>query len=352
MTGICPFFVLKLEEIIIKGICNLSAQIQQIFTFENSEQQTNLIGANDSFLNLIEEGLNVQLHARGDQMTIAGDENNVQLANAVLRELTGLIKHQINISSTDVVSAVTMAQRGTLEYFSDLYSETLIRDNKGRAVRVKNFGQRQYVQSIRKSDVTFGIGPAGTGKTYLAVVMAISSLKRGEVERIIITRPAVEAGESLGFLPGDLKEKVDPYLRPIYDAMNAIIGSEQTQRLMDRGVIEIAPLAYMRGRTLDDAFIILDEAQNTTNQQMKMFLTRLGFSSKMIVNGDISQIDLPRGAKSGLIAAQRILKEVNRISFVNFSSDDVVRHPVVGLIVNAYEAAEQKLAALKKEQNS
>ena len=182
--------------------------------------------------------------------------------------------------------------------------------------------------------------------------MAISSLKRGEVERIIITRPAVEAGESLGFLPGDLKEKVDPYLRPIYDAMNAIIGSEQTQRLMDRGVIEIAPLAYMRGRTLDDAFIILDEAQNTTNQQMKMFLTRLGFSSKMIVNGDISQIDLPRGAKSGLIAAQRILKEVNRISFVNFSSDDVVRHPVVGLIVNAYEAAEQKLAALKKEQNS
>ena len=228
----------------------------------------------------------------------------------------------------------------------------MIRDNKGRAVRVKNFGQRQYIQAIRKHDVTFGIGPAGTGKTYLAVVMAISALKRGEVERIIITRPAVEAGESLGFLPGDLKEKVDPYLRPIYDAMHAIIGAEQTQRLMDRGVIEIAPLAYMRGRTLDDAFIILDEAQNTTNQQMKMFLTRLGFGSKMIVNGDISQIDLPRGAKSGLITAQKILQSVNRIAFINFSSADVVRHPVVGLIVNAYEAAEAAEQTKEKESSA
>ncbi|MGO2518427.1 MAG: PhoH family protein, partial [Leuconostoc falkenbergense] len=326
--------------------------IQQFFTFENSEQQTKLVGVNDSFLRVIEESLNVQLHDRGDQVAISGDEDKVALAKAVLRELTDLIKHQISISATDVVSATTMAQRGTLEYFGDLYSEVLIRDNKGRSVRVKNFGQRQYIQSIRKNDVTFGIGPAGTGKTFLAVVMAIASLKRGEVEKIIITRPAVEAGESLGFLPGDLKEKVDPYMRPIYDAMNTLVGAEQTQRLMDRGVIEIAPLAYMRGRTLDDAFIILDEAQNTTNQQMKMFLTRLGFGSKMIINGDVSQIDLPRGAKSGLIAAQHILKDVNRISFIHFSSADVVRHPVVGLIVNAYEAADAKLAALKKEQKN
>lgn len=277
----------------------MTAQVQQIFTFENVEQQTKLLGVNDNFLQLIEEGLTVRLHARGDQMTISGDEDKVPLAKAVLRELTRLIKHQINISDTDVVSAITMAQRGTLEYFGDLYSEVLIRDNKGRSVHVKNFGQRQYVQSIRKNDVTFGIGPAGTGKTFLAVVMAISALKRGDVERIIITRPAVEAGESLGFLPGDLKEKVDPYMRPIYDAMNALIGTEQTQRLMERGVVEIAPLAYMRGRTLDDAFIILDEAQNTTNQQMKMFLTRFGFGSKMIINGDISQIDLPYGANPG-----------------------------------------------------
>ena len=330
----------------------MSAQIQQIFKFENAEQQTKLIGVNDSLIRLIEEGLDVTLHARGDQMTIAGEANQVALAQAVLHELTQLIKHQITVSPADVVSAVTMAQRGTLEYFGDLYSETLIRDNKGRAVRVKNFGQRQYIQAICKHDVTFGIGPAGTGKTYLAVVMAISALKRGEVERIIITRPAVEAGESLGFLPGDLKEKVDPYLRPIYDAMHAIIGAEQTQRLMDRGVIEIAPLAYMRGRTLDDAFIILDEAQNTTNQQMKMFLTRLGFGSKMIVNGDISQIDLPRGAKSGLITAQKILQSVNRIAFINFSSADVVRHPVVGLIVNAYEAAEAAQHTNEKEPSS
>lgn len=328
----------------------MTAQVQQIFTFENVEQQTKLLGVNDNFLQLIEEGLTVRLHARGDQMTISGDEDKVPLAKAVLRELTRLIKHQINISDTDVVSAITMAQRGTLEYFGDLYSEVLIRDNKGRSVHVENFGQRQYVQSIRKNDVTFGIGPAGTGKTFLAVVMAISALKRGDVERIIITRPAVEAGESLGFLPGDLKEKVDPYMRPIYDAMNALIGAEQTQRLMERGVVEIAPLAYMRGRTLDDAFIILDEAQNTTNQQMKMFLTRFGFGSKMIINGDISQIDLPYGAKSGLISVQRILKDVNHVSFIHFGSADVVRHPVVGLIVGAYEAAEKKLAQLKKEQ--
>lgn len=328
----------------------MTAQVQQIFTFENVEQQTKLLGVNDNFLQLIEEGLTVRLHARGDQMTISGDEDKVPLAKAVLRELTTLIKHQINISDTDVVSAITMAQRGTLEYFGDLYSEVLIRDNKGRSVHVKNFGQRQYVQSIRKNDVTFGIGPAGTGKTFLAVVMAISALKRGDVERIIITRPAVEAGESLGFLPGDLKEKVDPYMRPIYDAMNALIGAEQTQRLMERGVVEIAPMAYMRGRTLDDAFIILDEAQNTTNQQMKMFLTRFGFGSKMIINGDISQIDLPYGAKSGLISVQRILKDVNHVSFIHFGSADVVRHPVVGLIVGAYEAAEKKLAELKKEQ--
>lgn len=328
----------------------MTAQIQQIFTFENVEQQTKLLGVNDNFLQLIEEGLTVRLHARGDQMTISGDEDKVPLAKAVLRELTTLIKHQINISDTDVVSAITMAQRGTLEYFGDLYSEVLIHDNKGRSVHVKNFGQRQYVQSIRKNDVTFGIGPAGTGKTFLAVVMAIAALKRGDVERIIITRPAVEAGESLGFLPGDLKEKVDPYMRPIYDAMNALIGAEQTQRLMERGVIEIAPLAYMRGRTLDEAFIILDEAQNTTNQQMKMFLTRFGFGSKMIINGDISQIDLPYGAKSGLISVQRILKDVSHVSFIHFGSADVVRHPVVGLIVGAYEAAEKKLAELKKEQ--
>ena len=198
-------------------------------------------------------------------------------------------------------------------------------------------GQKRYVDAINKQDVVFGIGPAGTGKTFLAVVCAIAAFKKGEVSRIILTRPAVEAGESLGFLPGDLKEKVDPYLRPIYDSLYAILGRNTTERLMERGVIEVAPLAYMRGRTLDDAFVILDEAQNTTDAQMKMFLTRLGFNSKMIVNGDMTQVDLPGRQRSGLIDAQRILKGIDQIEFIQFTANDVVRHPVVAKIINAYE---------------
>ena len=202
--------------------------------------------------------------------------------------------------------------------------------------------QKKYIDAVKTHDVIFGVGPAGTGKTFLAVVMAVAALKKGEVQKIILTRPAVEEGESLGFLPGDLKEKVDPYLRPVYDALYQIFGMDHTNRLMERGVIEIAPLAYMRGRTLDDAFVILDEAQNTTVAQMKMFLTRLGFSSKMIVNGDTSQIDLPRGVTSGLVNAERTLKDIEKIAFVNFEASDVVRHPVVAQIIQAYEKEQQK----------
>lgn len=249
-----------------------------------------------------------------------------------------LLNQGINLSEADIVSAVKMAEKGTLEYFQDLYSNTLLKDRAGRPIRVKNYSQRQYVQMIKNNDLTFGIGPAGTGKTYLAVVMAVAALKRREVDRLILTRPAVEAGESLGFLPGDLKEKVDPYLRPIYDALNSILGAEHVERLIERGVIEIAPLAYMRGRTLDKAFVILDEAQNTTRAQMKMFLTRLGFGSKMIVNGDASQIDLPKGhSQSGLVDAENRLKGLPHIAFVNFDANDVVRHPVVSEIIRAYE---------------
>lgn len=204
-------------------------------------------------------------------------------------------------------------------------------------IRPKTFGQRTYIQMIKKHDIVFGVGPAGTGKTYLAVVMAVDAWKKGNVSKIILTRPAVEAGESLGFLPGDLKEKVDPYLRPVYDALYDIFGTEHTTRLMDRGVIEIAPLAYMRGRTLDHAFVILDEAQNTTIAQMKMFLTRLGYDSKMIVNGDMTQIDLPKGATSGLVNAEQVLKDVKDIGFVYFEHHDVVRHPLVAEIIKAYE---------------
>ncbi|WP_260344109.1 PhoH family protein [Periweissella beninensis] len=315
---------------------------EKIFKIENAEQQAGLLGAQDSYLTLLEEGMDVTVRAFGDEIKISGSTEAVASVFSILKQLSYLIKTGVKLNATDVVSAMKMAERGTLEYFQDLYSETLLRDDKGRPVRVKNYGQRQYIHAIRNHDITFGIGPAGTGKTYLAVVMAVASLKKGEVERIIITRPAVEAGESLGFLPGDLKEKVDPYLRPIYDALYAILGKEHTERLMDRGTIEIAPLAYMRGRTLDNAFIILDEAQNTTTAQMKMFLTRLGFGAKMVVNGDVSQIDLPNGAKSGLRQAQLILTNVKHIEFINFDATDVVRHPVVGLIINAYDRFDQQ----------
>ncbi|MBS9335971.1 PhoH family protein [Fructobacillus papyrifericola] len=325
----------------------MTKQSEKIFTFQNVEQQTVISGANDQLLLLIEEGLSVTLHVRGAQVAINGEESDVSLAYAVLEVLSQLVKKQVTVGPADVVSATTMAKKGTLSYFLDFYQGSIIKDKKGRAVRVKNYGQRQYVSAIKHNDLTFGIGAAGTGKTFLAVAMAVAALKKGDVERIIIARPAVEAGESLGFLPGDLKEKVDPYMRPIYDAMNSLIGADHVERLIERGVLEIAPLAYMRGRTLDDAFIIVDEAQNTTNAQMKMVLTRLGFQSKMVVNGDPSQIDLPKGVKSGLLAAQKILQGLNRVGFVHFDSQDVVRHPVVGQIVSAYEEADEKVKTLK-----
>jgi len=320
----------------------LTNTIEQHFQFENPEQEIGLVGPQDAHLKLLEEGLGVQITGMGAQLTIIGSEDAVAQTIAVVEELCLLIKKGIRIGPADIVSAMNMVQRGTLMYFADMYTETIIRDAKGRAIRVKNYNQREYVNAIRHADVTFGVGPAGTGKTYLAVAMAVASLKRGDVERLIITRPAVEAGESLGFLPGDLKEKVDPYLRPIYDALFAILGKEHTERLIDREVIEIAPLAYMRGRTLDNAFIILDEAQNTTTAQMKMFLTRLGFGSKMVVNGDVSQIDLPPRVKSGLVQAQTILQDVPQIQMIHFDASDVVRHPIVAAIVGAYDHYNEK----------
>lgn len=314
-----------------------TSSVEKTFRVSDPEVEMGLLGTQDQFVKLLEEGMNVTIRPFGEELKINGDDLQVDQTLGILRKLAELLKNGIRLNSTDVVSAMKMADRGTLDYFTDLYKEVIIKDRQGRSIRVKNFGQRQYIKAIQENDLTFGIGPAGTGKTFLAVAMAVSALKRGDVEKIILTRPAVEAGESLGFLPGDLKEKVDPYLRPIYDALYQIMGAEHTQRLMDRGVIEIAPLAYMRGRTLDGAFVILDEAQNTTNAQMKMFLTRLGFGSKMVVNGDISQIDLPHGTRSGLVNAQKILQNSKNIEFVSFSADDVVRHPVVASIINAYE---------------
>ena len=316
---------------------------QTTFTPQKAENIQKLVGVNDGNLKLLSEGYDLSVTDTGNDIVIAGDdEANVKKAVAVLKALDSVVNTGVNVGAPDTVSAMKMADKGTTEYFADLYKKVLIRDAKGRPVRVKNMGQKRYVEAIDKSDVIFGIGPAGTGKTFLAVVCAIAAFKKGEVSRIILTRPAVEAGESLGFLPGDLKEKVDPYLRPIYDSLYAILGTNTTDRLMERGVIEVAPLAYMRGRTLDDAFVILDEAQNTTDAQMKMFLTRLGFNSKMVVNGDMTQVDLPGRQHSGLIDAKHILKNIDQIKFINFSANDVVRHPVVAKIITAYEKEDIK----------
>ncbi|MGE7687826.1 PhoH family protein [Lysinibacillus sp. NPDC097214] len=312
-----------------------------VLQVDNPNEAVMLLGISDANMKLIEEALKVHIITRGEQIQLAGEEDAKEQARFLLHALLKVIRKGINIDQRDVATAIEMTQKGTIEYFAELYDEEIARTTKGKPIRAKTIGQREYIQAIRHKDVVFGIGPAGTGKTYLAVVMATQALKNGHVKRIILTRPAVEAGESLGFLPGDLKEKVDPYLRPLYDALNDIYGTEQTQRLIERGTIEIAPLAYMRGRTLDDAFVILDEAQNTTHQQMKMFLTRLGFGSKMVITGDKTQIDLPKNTDSGLIVAERTLKYVKSIHFQILEQGDVVRHPIVAKIIQAYE--EQQL---------
>lgn len=310
---------------------------------QHPDDMMSLFGSNERHLKLIEENLGVIIHARTERVQILGDtEEDVELARITIQALLVLVGRGMIVNTSDVVTALSMVKNGTIDKFVALYEEEIIKDSYGKPIRVKTLGQKVYVDSVKNHDVVFGIGPAGTGKTFLAVTLAVTALKRGQVKRIILTRPAVEAGESLGFLPGDLKEKVDPYLRPVYDALYQILGKEQTTRLMEREIIEIAPLAYMRGRTLDDAFVILDEAQNTTIMQMKMFLTRLGFNSKMIVNGDISQIDLPRNVKSGLIDATEKLKNIKQIDFIYLSAKDVIRHPVVAEIINAYEGEGQE----------
>ncbi|WP_046173868.1 PhoH family protein [Domibacillus indicus] len=300
-----------------------------------------LFGVSDRHLAIMEEEFHVSMVTRGEAVHISGPAQNVEKARIVVEQLLGVIRKQINISERDVINAVQMAKNNTIEYLDELYEEEITKNAKGKSIRIKTLGQRDYIEAIRSKDLVFGIGPAGTGKTYLAVVMAVRALKNSQVKRIILTRPAVEAGESLGFLPGDLKEKVDPYLRPLYDALHDVLGAEHTERMIERGTIEVAPLAYMRGRTLDDAFVILDEAQNTTNAQMKMFLTRLGFGSKMVITGDQTQIDLPKGAVSGLVSAERILNNTSGISFVHLNQTDVVRHPLVAKVITAYEKAEK-----------
>ena len=308
---------------------------------ESTNEAYSLLGNADSNVKVLEDELHVSIITRGEAINVTGDPEDATMAKEILKSLLSVVRKGITISTRDVIYAIELAKKGTLEYFLDLYEEEIAKTAKGKSIRVKTIGQRHYIQAIKRNDLVFGIGPAGTGKTYLAVVMAINALKSGKMKRIILTRPAVEAGESLGFLPGDLKEKVDPYLRPLYDALHDLLGTEQTQRMIERGTIEIAPLAYMRGRTLDDAFVILDEAQNTTEAQMKMFLTRLGFGSKMVITGDRTQIDLPKGVKSGLVRSEEILKSVKGLTFVYLEQSDVVRHPLVARIITAYEKANE-----------
>ncbi|MCA0986087.1 PhoH family protein [Guptibacillus algicola] len=307
---------------------------------ENSNEAQTLFGPGDEHLKIIEEALEVSLVTRGEGISVKGSEDAVEMVKDVMSTLQSLIKRGASISGRDVVYACQLVQQGMIDQLLELYQEEITTNAKGKPIKVKTLGQRHYVSAMKKNDLVFGIGPAGTGKTYLAVVMAVAALKFNQVKKIVLTRPAVEAGESLGFLPGDLKEKVDPYLRPLYDALHDVLGVEQTTRLIERGTIEIAPLAYMRGRTLDDSYVILDEAQNTTSQQMKMFLTRLGFGSKMVITGDITQIDLPKGKESGLAAAEKILNRVKDVSFIYLQQTDVVRHPLVQRIIDAYEHKE------------
>lgn len=303
----------------------------------NIEQLVNLSGVKDENLVVLEDHFQVEISLRGDEMSIVGSQQQIEKTKKVIYSLLKLIVSGVSISRRDVIYAQKLVEKDKLDQLSELYHIKIARTYNGKLIYPKTLGQKSYYYALKNNDVVFGIGPAGTGKTYLAVVFAVAALKNNEVKKIILTRPAVEAGENLGFLPGDLKEKVDPYLRPLYDALYDMLGVEQTEKLMEKGVIEIAPLAYMRGRTLEDAYVILDEAQNTTDNQMKMFLTRLGFRSKMIVTGDISQIDLPRNTTSGLIRALDILEGVKGISFIHLSAMDVVRHPVVQRIIERYD---------------
>lgn len=309
--------------------------------------QSNVFGQFDSHIKKLERQLRVSIVDRNGEVRISGSRTGVKRARAVIHELTELSKRGNIIQEQNVDYAITMSMEENEDVLLEIDKECICHTISGKPVKPKTLGQKEYVDAIRGNMIVFGLGPAGTGKTYLAMAMAITAFKSQEVERIILTRPAIEAGEKLGFLPGDLQSKVDPYLRPLYDALYQIMGAESFQKNMEKGLIEVAPLAYMRGRTLDNAYIILDEAQNTTSAQMKMFLTRIGFGSKVIVTGDASQKDLAPGTPSGLDVASRVLSGIEGIAFCKLTSRDVVRHPLVQKIVRAYENYEAKESSAK-----
>ena len=304
------------------------------------DEVNRLLGHQEENLQMLEKAFETEIIMRGDELVFNDEASKIENIKAIVDALLKLVKQGKTISKRDVMYALKLFETNRLNEIDALYRIKIARTMSGKLIYPKTMGQKEYYYALKHNDVVFGIGPAGTGKTYLAVVFAVQALKENKVKRIVLTRPAVEAGENLGFLPGDLKEKVDPYLRPLYDALYDMLGQEQTNRLIEKGIIEIAPLAYMRGRTLEDAYVILDEAQNTTDAQMKMFLTRLGFNSKMIITGDVTQIDLPKGVMSGLKRAMSILKDVDGIRFIYLSALDVVRHPVVQKIIERYETIE------------
>ncbi len=310
--------------------------------FQDRAETIGILGENDEYLRVLNDNFACRIIGRGTDLSINGEENEVAAAAQVIEALLILYRQGTKLTMHEVRYSIKLVKNGQSNELRSLFTDVLTVTARGKCIRPKTIGQKFYIDAIRKHSITFGIGPAGTGKTYLAVVMAVLALRNRQVDKLILTRPAVEAGERLGFLPGDLQEKIDPYLRPLYDALQDVLGLETYQKLLTKNVIEIAPLAYMRGRTLERAFIILDEAQNTTSRQMKMFLTRLGFGSKMVVNGDLSQVDLPRGVGSGLSQAAKILDGLEGISLIHFDDRDVIRHDVVARIIRAYDAYESK----------
>ncbi|MBU0682509.1 MAG: PhoH family protein [Proteobacteria bacterium] len=324
-------------------------KIKKELTFTSNNTARLLYGDLNRNLHEVEKGIGVKITARGTHLTVSGAEHEVDLAAQTLEQLYLLIEAGYPVYSQDVAYAIHILEKSPRADLKDIFLDQVYITSRQRVISPKSLNQKSYIDGIRHHDIAFGIGPAGTGKTYLAVAMAIAAYTSHQVKSIILTRPAVEAGERLGFLPGDIAEKINPYLRPLLDALSDMLGREKAGELIEQGEIEIAPLAFMRGRTLNNAFIILDEAQNTTYEQMKMFLTRLGFNSKAVITGDITQVDLPYSQQSGLMAASRILKKTPGISFTHFNETDVVRHPLVQKIIMAYEASEKKSATKKKK---
>ena len=323
----------------------MTETVQEYLTLNGMDAYLALFGANERNVSLLEGELGVKLSLRGSEIKIEGEAENVGWARQVLEKLMELEARHTPIDRTTLRYACALVKEDGLDRLDELAAQVVAITHRGLPVRCKTLGQYDYVKAIREHELTFAVGPAGTGKTYLAMALAVAALRNKEVERIVLTRPAVEAGEKLGFLPGDLSQKVDPYLRPLFDALYEMMGAESYQRLQERGALEVAPLAYMRGRTLSDSFIILDEAQNTTPEQMKMFLTRFGAGSRVVVTGDATQTDLPYGKQSGLLQALEVLKEIPEIAIVRLSQSDVVRHDLVQTVVKAYEAYERNRGA-------